>query len=119
MSQLVTEKRQPERVPLAAFIDQSQRQALAELARREDRSTSSVVRQALAGYLAGGTGPMSQFTNPFPRRPPESGFPVGYELDNQGRRIDRAAEEAAERRRLQAAVLPAVGIETKEQHGNL
>jgi hypothetical protein len=49
MSQ-ITEKR-PKRVPLGAFVDREQHEALAELARREDRSLSSVVRQALGNYL--------------------------------------------------------------------
>jgi predicted transcriptional regulator len=51
MSQLAQEKRRPERVPLGAFVDRRQHEALAELARREDRSLSSVVRQAIGSYL--------------------------------------------------------------------
>jgi hypothetical protein len=36
---------------LSAFVDRSERQALAELARRQDRSVSSLVRLALTDYL--------------------------------------------------------------------
>ena len=50
MSQL-EEKRRPQRVPLGAFVDREQHDALARLAAREDRSMSSVVRQALSSYL--------------------------------------------------------------------
>jgi hypothetical protein len=41
----------PERVPLGAYIDANQRAELARIALREDRSLSSLVRLALAGYL--------------------------------------------------------------------
>jgi proline dehydrogenase len=49
MTQLAQEK--AERVQLAAFVDREQREAIAQLARRDDRSMSSVVRQALGRYL--------------------------------------------------------------------
>jgi predicted transcriptional regulator len=50
MSQHVQEA--AKRVPLGAFVDREQRQALAELARRQDRSVSSLVRLAVADYLS-------------------------------------------------------------------
>jgi hypothetical protein len=40
-----------ERVPLGAFVDRSQRDQLAAIAHRDDRSVSSIVRLALAGYI--------------------------------------------------------------------
>lgn len=51
MSPHVQERRNPDRVPLRAYIDIDQRRALDELAQRQDRSVSSIVRLALAGYL--------------------------------------------------------------------
>jgi Ribbon-helix-helix protein, copG family len=51
MIQLAKEKRNAGRVMLSAFVDRSERQALAELARRQDRSVSSLVRLALTDYL--------------------------------------------------------------------
>jgi predicted transcriptional regulator len=36
---------------LSAFVDRSERQALAQLARRQDRSVSTLVRLAVADYL--------------------------------------------------------------------
>jgi hypothetical protein len=50
MSQLDQESR-PSRVHVGAFVDRDQQQKLVELARREDRSVSSVIRQALASYV--------------------------------------------------------------------
>jgi hypothetical protein len=41
-----------ERVSLGAFVDRAQHEALHELARREDRSISSLVRIAVSDYLA-------------------------------------------------------------------
>lgn len=40
-----------ERVHVGAFVDREQRQQLIEVARREDRSVSSVIRQALAEHV--------------------------------------------------------------------
>jgi Ribbon-helix-helix protein, copG family len=51
MTQHVQERPNPARVPLGAFVDAEQRRALAELARRQDRSVSSIVRLAVADYL--------------------------------------------------------------------
>jgi predicted transcriptional regulator len=51
MSQHVKEKAEPTRVPLGAFVDRSQRDQLAAIAQRDDRSVSSIVRLALAGFL--------------------------------------------------------------------
>ena len=51
MSQHAQEKQDPARVPLGAFIDRDQRQELAEIAQRDDRSMSSLVRLALSNYL--------------------------------------------------------------------
>ena len=42
---------QARRVSLSAFVDVKQREALAALAKREDRSVSSIVRTALARHL--------------------------------------------------------------------
>jgi Ribbon-helix-helix protein, copG family len=39
------------RVHIGAFVDPEQRRQLVELARQEDRSVSSVIRQALASYV--------------------------------------------------------------------
>jgi len=39
------------RVAVGAFVDADQRKALEEIARREDRSLSSVVRLALAAHV--------------------------------------------------------------------
>lgn len=50
MSQ-VAEKSTAERVHVGAFVDPEQRQQLVELARRQDRSVSSVLRQAVAAEL--------------------------------------------------------------------
>jgi Arc/MetJ-type ribon-helix-helix transcriptional regulator len=47
MSQITTE-----RVSLGAFVDRELREALAERARLEDRSVSSLIRSALTRYLA-------------------------------------------------------------------
>jgi hypothetical protein len=46
------EKQNAARVPLRAFVDREQPQELTEIVQREDRSISSLVRMALAGYLA-------------------------------------------------------------------
>ena len=51
MTQYVPEKKEPQRVAVGAFIDREQRHQLVELARRDDRSVSSVIRQALASYV--------------------------------------------------------------------
>jgi predicted transcriptional regulator len=51
MSQHAQEKHDPARVPLGAFIDRDQRQELTEIAQRDDRSVSSIVRLALSDYL--------------------------------------------------------------------
>src|SRR5437762_3834760 len=51
MSQHVREKQEPTRVPLGAFVERSQRDQLAAIAQRDDRSVSSIVRLALAGYI--------------------------------------------------------------------
>ena len=48
MGEYAPEKR---KVPVTATIDPGQRRELTALARREDRSVSSIVRLALAGYL--------------------------------------------------------------------
>jgi predicted transcriptional regulator len=50
MSQLAR-KRNEERVHVGAFVDAHQRQQLVELARKRDRSLSSIVRRALAAEL--------------------------------------------------------------------
>jgi post-segregation antitoxin (ccd killing protein) len=47
----VAEKSTAERVHVGAFVDPEQRQQLVELARRQDRSVSSVLRQAIATEL--------------------------------------------------------------------
>jgi predicted transcriptional regulator len=39
------------RVHIGAFVDPEQRRQLVELARQEDRSVSSVIRQALASHV--------------------------------------------------------------------
>ncbi len=49
MSQHVQEK--VERVPLSAFVDVEQHQAVTARAQAEDRSISSIVRRALYVYL--------------------------------------------------------------------
>jgi hypothetical protein len=41
----------PKRVPVHAFVDREQAEAAERLAKREDRSVWSIVRQALRGYL--------------------------------------------------------------------
>ena len=51
MSQFAKKKPDAGRVMLSAFVDRSERQALAELARRQDRSVSSIVRLAVSDYL--------------------------------------------------------------------
>ena len=51
MSQHTQEKHDPARVPLGAFIDRDQRKELTEIAQRDDRSVSSIVRLALSDYL--------------------------------------------------------------------
>jgi homoserine kinase len=50
MSQHVQEA--AKRVPLGAFVDAEQRQALKQLAERSDRSVSSLVRLAVGDLLA-------------------------------------------------------------------
>ena len=40
-----------ERVPLGAFVDAKQKDAVRELARRSDRSVSAIVRRAIAHEL--------------------------------------------------------------------
>jgi predicted transcriptional regulator len=47
MSQIAQERR----VHVGAFVDREQRRQLVELARREDRSVSAVVRRALSAEL--------------------------------------------------------------------
>jgi predicted transcriptional regulator len=49
MSQLVEKGRRP--VHLGVMVREEQRRALAELAREQDRSVSSVVRAAVSTYL--------------------------------------------------------------------
>jgi hypothetical protein len=49
--QVAQQNRQAERVPLSAFVDRDQRDKLAERARQEDRSVSSLVRAAVAAEL--------------------------------------------------------------------
>jgi hypothetical protein len=44
-----------ERVSLGAYVDRELREQLAERARLEDRSVSSLVRSALAAYMGAGT----------------------------------------------------------------
>jgi predicted transcriptional regulator len=51
MSQLTQEKRRPQHVPLGAFVPRELHEAVEALAKREDRSMSSDVRQALGSYL--------------------------------------------------------------------
>jgi predicted transcriptional regulator len=51
MSQHAQEKQDPARVPLGAFVDRAQRQELTEIAQRQDRSVSSIVRLALSDYI--------------------------------------------------------------------
>ena len=51
MRQHAQEERDPARVPLGAFIDRDQRRELTEIAQRDDRSVSSIVRLALSDYL--------------------------------------------------------------------
>ena len=53
---------------------------------------------------------MSDVSRPLP----ESSVARGFEIDSEGKRIDRAVEEAQKRERAVAAVLAAVGIK-KEQ----
>ncbi len=48
MTQLEKDRRS---VPLGVIVREEQRQALAELARRRDRSVSSVTRMAIDAYL--------------------------------------------------------------------
>lgn len=49
--QVAEQNQQVDRVPLSAFVDRDQRDKLAERARREDRSVSSLVRAAVAAEL--------------------------------------------------------------------
>jgi hypothetical protein len=49
-------------------------------------------------------------SDPFAWRPPAR----GYEIDDRGRFIDRAAEEEEKHRRNSESILRAIGIETKE-----
>jgi post-segregation antitoxin (ccd killing protein) len=51
MPQVAQLKSGQQRVPLGAFVDVKQHQQLAELARREDRSISSIVRRAVQAEL--------------------------------------------------------------------
>ncbi len=51
MSQLAQENARRERVHVGAFVDQEQRRQLVELARREDRSVSAILRIALTDYI--------------------------------------------------------------------
>ena len=44
-------REKPKRVPVQAFVDREQAEDAERLAKREDRSVSSIVRQALRGYL--------------------------------------------------------------------
>jgi predicted transcriptional regulator len=47
----VAQSQPRERVPLAAFVDAAHHRELADLARREDRSISSIVRRAVQAEL--------------------------------------------------------------------
>ena len=47
----VGEKEHRERVHVGAFVDREQQQKLVKLARKRDRSVSSIVRRALAAEL--------------------------------------------------------------------
>jgi len=49
--QSLKEIQREERVHLGVLVEREQQQALKELARRNDRSVSSVVRQAVTKYL--------------------------------------------------------------------
>jgi Ribbon-helix-helix protein, copG family len=51
MSQSAQEEISRQRVHIGAFIDSETRRQIVELARRDDRSVSSVIRQALASYV--------------------------------------------------------------------
>ena len=51
MTEVAQKDQLAERVPLSAFVDREQRAALDELARRRDRSLSSIVRRAVAAEL--------------------------------------------------------------------
>jgi predicted transcriptional regulator len=51
MSQVAQENEHRGRVYVGAFVDREQRQQLVELARKRDRSVSSIVRRALAAEL--------------------------------------------------------------------
>ena len=51
MSELAQKAHGRKRVALGAFVDAEQRRQLVELARREDRSVSAVVRRALQAEL--------------------------------------------------------------------
>jgi hypothetical protein len=51
MTQSAQEEISRQRVHIGAFVDREQRRQLVELAKREDRSVSSVIRQALATYV--------------------------------------------------------------------
>jgi predicted transcriptional regulator len=47
----MSELDQESRVHVGAFVDREQQRQLVELAKRDDRSVSSVIRQALASYV--------------------------------------------------------------------
>ena len=51
MRQVARENEHRARVHVGAFVDREQRQQLVELARKRDRSVSSIVRRALAAEL--------------------------------------------------------------------
>jgi post-segregation antitoxin (ccd killing protein) len=51
MSELAHREPRPKRVPLGAFVDAAQHRQVVELAKKEDRSVSAVVRRALAAEL--------------------------------------------------------------------
>jgi hypothetical protein len=61
VSQHAEEKLEPTRVPLGAFVDRSQRDELAAIAHRDDRSVSSIVRLALKMIAAADALPTRPF----------------------------------------------------------
>ena len=65
----------PERVPLGAYVDREQKQAVRELAQRSDRSVSSIVRRAIRNELARSGGSSSGSTTA--RSPAERAGPSG------------------------------------------
>jgi post-segregation antitoxin (ccd killing protein) len=51
MNQIERERHESQRVALGASIDRTQHEQLFELARREDRSVSAIVRRVVANEL--------------------------------------------------------------------